>query len=149
MGKQTTRAAAAALLPGREGRTGNLFTATVLALAAGAGALSACAPAVVAGTAVLVNDEFADNAQSAIVSDDANTVFRSACSTLSHMTEDLIDVDEELRTIKTYVDGALVVVHVETYDAGETRLRVAARRYLIYSDQVASNVRDGILRDLG
>lgn len=122
------------------------IAAGLLGLVAIAG--SACAPAVVAGTAVLVNDEFVDNAQSAIVSAPVEDVWASAKSTMSHMTDDLLDVDEDLRTIQTYVDGALVIVNVETYKAGETRVRVAAKRYLVYSDEVAANVRDGIVRDM-
>lgn len=108
-----------------------------------------CAPAAVVGTAIIVNDEFADKAQSVVVNYDAEYVWAAAKSSLSHMTDDLLDVDPDLRTIKTYVDGAEVLVQIQTFDVGQTRIRVAARRYLVFSDEVAVNVRDGIERDLG
>ncbi len=111
--------------------------------------VSSCATAAVAGTAVLVNEEFVDNSQSVIVPYDVEYVWAAAKSTLSHMTSDLLDIDPDLRTIQTYVDGALVTVQVQTFDVGQTRIRVAAKRYLVYSDEVAANVRDGMVRDLG
>ena len=122
--------------------------AVALVAAPAAGLLPSCAGAAVVGTAIVVNDEFVDNSQSVIVHVDVDHVFATAKSTLSHMTSDLLDVDADLRTIKTFVDGAEVLVQVETYDVGQTRIRVAAKRYLVYSDEVATNVRDGIVRDL-
>ena len=107
-----------------------------------------CAPVAVVGTAILVNDEFVDNAQTVIVPYKVDRVWAGAKSTLSHMTSDLLDVDNDLRAVKTYVDGAEVIVQVETYDVGQTRIRVAAKRYLVYSDEVAANVRNRIDRDL-
>jgi hypothetical protein len=46
------------------------------------------------------------------------------------------------------VDSALVTVQVETYDAKQTRIRVAAKRYLVYSDEIATSVRDSLTRDI-
>lgn len=137
---------------GRKPAKGLAHLATPIAgavLAAGAlfGA-NACAPMAVVGAAIIVNDEFAQNAQTVIVPFDVDTVWAKAKSTLSHMTSDLLDVDNDLRAVKTYVDSAEVIVQVETYDVGQTRIRVAAKRYLIYSDDVATNVRDRIDRDL-
>ena len=109
--------------------------------------LGACAPLAVVGTAILVNDEFVDNAQTVIVPYEVDYVWKSARSTLSHMTSDLLDVDNDLRAIKTYVDGTEVIVQVETFDVGQTRIRVAAKR-LVYNDEVALNVRNRIDRDL-
>ncbi|MEM9800115.1 MAG: hypothetical protein AAGA20_07295 [Planctomycetota bacterium] len=109
---------------------------------------ASCAPAAVVGTAIIVNDEFVDNAQTTIVPYDVDYVWASSKSTLSHMTSDLLDVDEDLHTVETYVDGAQVLLQVERYDVEQTRIRVAARRYLVYSDEVAAGVRDGIVRDL-
>ncbi len=111
--------------------------------------LPACAPVAVVGTAILVNDEFADKAQSVIVDYPSDYVWAAAKSSMAHMTDDLLDIDADLRTIKTYVDGALVLVQIETFDVGQTRIRVGAKRYLVFSDEVATNVRDGIQRDLG
>ncbi len=120
-----------------------------LALAAGAVLpLTGCAPMAVVGTAILVNDEFVQNSQTVIVPYEVDYVWACAKNTLSHMTTDLLDVDNDLRAIKTYVDTSEVIVQVETYDVGQTRIRVAAKRYLVYSNDVAVNVRNRIDRDL-
>ncbi|MEM9382329.1 MAG: hypothetical protein AAGB93_20420 [Planctomycetota bacterium] len=109
---------------------------------------SSCAVTAAAGAAVVINDEFVDNSQSVLVHYDVDYVWYATKSTLSHMTTDLLDIDSDLRTIKTFVDGAEVTVQVQTYDVGQTQIRVAAKRYLVYSDEVAASVRDGIVRDL-
>lgn len=129
-------------------RRTHILSASLLALPVLALGVS-CAPAAVVGTAIIVNDEFAEKSQSVVVGFDADYVWAAAKSSLSHMTDDLLDIDPELRTIKTYVDGAEVLVRVQTFDVGQTRISVAARRYLVFSDEVAINVRDGIERDLG
>ena len=114
----------------------------------GAAALSSCAPVAVIGTAIIINDEFVDNAQTSIVAYPAEHVWAYAKDTMSRMTSDLIEVDEDLRTIQTYVDSALVTVQVETYDSTQSRLRVAAKRYLVYNDEIANTVLGSIERDL-
>lgn len=114
----------------------------------GASALPSCAPVAVVGTAIIINDEFVDNAQTTTVPYDLDYTWACAKDTMSHMTSDLIDVDEDLRTIQTYVDSALVTVQVETFDSTQTRVRVAAKRYLIYNDEIAKSIRDSLTRDL-
>jgi len=114
----------------------------------GASALPSCAPVAVVGTAIIINDEFVDNAQTALVPYGLDYTWACAKDTMSHMTSDLIEVDEDLHTIQTYVDSALVTVQVETYDSTQTRIRVAAKRYLIYSDEIATSVRDSLTRDI-
>ena len=114
----------------------------------GASALPSCAPVAVVGAAIVINDEFVDNAQSSVVPHGLDFTWACAKDTMSHMTSDLIEVDEDMRTIQTYVDSALVTVQVETYDANQTRIRVAAKRYLVYSDEIATSVRDSLVRDL-
>ncbi|MFT5733371.1 MAG: hypothetical protein ACJA2W_002893 [Planctomycetota bacterium] len=128
-------------------RLAALFAAPLLGMGMAA-SLTGCAPIAVVGTAILVNDDFVDNAQTVIVPYEVDLVWAKARSTLSHMTSDLIDVDNDLRAMKTFVDGAEVVVQVETYDVGQTLIRVAARRYLVYSNEVAVNVRNRIDLDL-
>ena len=102
----------------------------------------------VVGAAIVINDEFVDNAQTAVVPYSLDYTWACAKDTMSHMTSDLIEVDEDLRTIQTYVDSALVTVQVETYDAKQTRIRVAAKRYLVYSDEIATSVRESLTRDI-
>jgi hypothetical protein len=145
-----THGATQSTAPSLAARFGRILSApALLALTTlAATGLGACAPIAVVGTAILVNDEFVDNAQTVIVPYEVDYVWKSARSTLSHMTSDLLDVDNDLRAIKTFVDGAEVIVQVETFDVGQTRIRVAAKRYLVYSDEVAVNVRNRIDLDL-
>jgi hypothetical protein len=121
-------------------------------LLAGIGALAlcggACAPLAVVGVAIVVADEFADNAQVAIVKDDPDYVWASVKSSMSRMTRDLLDVDEDLRALQTYVDGALVTIQVERYDVGETRIRTAAKKMLVYNDEIARMVQERLVADL-
>lgn len=129
--------------------TGGLVPAALTALGALAllGA-AACAPVAVVGAAIVVNDEFADNAQVAIVEGDPEFVWACVKSTMTHMTTDLIDVDEDLKAVQTYVDGALATVQVQRYDVDKTRVRTAARKYMIYNDDVARMIQERIMSDL-
>lgn len=111
-------------------------------------ALQACAPVAVVGAAIVVNDEFADNAQVAIVKEDVAYVWASVKSSMTHMTRDLLEVDEDVRAVRTYVDGARVTVQVERYDVNETRIRTAAKKVVVYSDDVARMVQERIVSDL-
>lgn len=122
----------------------SVFASSVLAL----GALPACAPVAVVGAAIVVNDEFADNAQVAIVKQDVNYVWASVKSSMTHMTNDLLEVDEDLRAVRTYVEGAQVTVQVERYDVSETRIRTAAKKLLVYNDEIARLVQERLVADL-
>lgn len=110
--------------------------------------LTGCAPAVVAGTAVLVNEEITDPETTVIVGQGVEYTWASVKSTMAYMTDDLLDIDDDLRMVKTYVDGAQVTVWVETYTVEETKVRVEAERYMVFSPEVAANVRNSIERDL-
>lgn len=125
------------------------WSGRLAALAAVGGlALHGCAPVAVVGAAIVVNQEFADNAQVAIVEDDVAFVWASVKSTMTHMTTDLLQVDEDVLAVRTYVDNAQVTVQVERYDVGETRIRTAAKKLLVYNDEVARKVQERIIADL-
>lgn len=111
-------------------------------------ALGGCAPLAVVGAAVVVNDEFMDHAKFDIVKQDVDYVWASVKSTMAHMTTDLLQVDEDMRALQTYVDNALVTVQVERYDLGETSIRTAAKKLLVYNDDIATMVQDRIASDL-
>jgi len=119
--------------------------ALALTLAAGFGA---CAPIAVVGAAIVVNEEFTDNAQEVVLKQDVSYVWASVKSSMTHMTSDLLEVDEDLKAVRTYVDGAQVTVHVQRYDVGETRIRTAARKLLVYNDEVARMVQERLITDL-
>jgi hypothetical protein len=111
-------------------------------------ALNGCAPVAVVGAAVVVNEEFADNAQVAIVKEDVAFVWASVKSTMTHMTKDLLQVDEDVLAVRTYVENSQVTVQVERYDVGETRIRTAAKTLMVYNDEVARMVQERIVADL-
>lgn len=111
-------------------------------------ALNGCAPVAVVGAAVVVNEEFADNAQVAIVKEDVAFVWASVKSTMTHMTTDLLQVDEDIQAVRTYVENSQVTVQVERYDVGETRIRTAAKTLMVYNDEVARKVQERIVADL-
>ncbi len=129
-------------MPRGFGRT--VFGSFILALAVA----PACAPVAVVGAAIVVNDEFADNAQVAIIKQDARYVWASVKSTMTHMTTDLLEVDEDLRALQTFVEGAQVTIQVERYDVNETRIRTAAKKLLVYNDEIARMVQERIVADL-
>ena len=108
-----------------------------------------CAPMAVVGTAIVVNEEFTEKSHSKVVADDVELVWASTKSSMSHMTDDLLDVDSDVKTIRTFVDGAEVMVKIQNFDVGQTKISVFARRYLVFSDEVAGNVLNSIVRDLG
>jgi hypothetical protein len=122
--------------------------ALVIGAAMGGLALSGCAPVAVVGAAIVVNEEFADNAQVAIVKDDVAFVWASVKSTMTHMTTDLLQVDEDAQAVRTYVENSQVTVQVERYDVGETRIRTAAKTLMVYNDEVARMVQERIVADL-
>ncbi len=122
--------------------------ALAAAVAVGSLALNGCAPVAVVGAAVVVNEEFADNAQVAIVKEDVAFVWASVKSTMTHMTTDLLHVDEDVLAVRTYVENSQVTVQVERYDVGETRIRTAAKTLMVYNDEVARKVQERIVADL-
>ena len=110
---------------------------------------TACAPVALGSVAIVVNEEFTEKSHSKVVAGDVELVWASSKSSMSHMTDDLLDVDEELKTIRTFVDGAEVMLKITNFDVGQTQISVYARRYLVFSDEVAGNVLHSIVRDLG
>ena len=109
---------------------------------------SGCAAVLVASTAVVLTEEFQDNAIKMTVEQDAEMVWASAKSSLAHMTDDMIHTDEDLKSAVTKIDGAEVSVAVQNWNTGETRVRVMAKEFLIYRNELANRVCDVIAKDL-
>ena len=109
---------------------------------------SGCAALVVASTAVVLTEEFQNNAITVTLEEDAEMVWASAKSSLAHMTTAMIRTDEELKHAVTKIDGAQVSVEVQNWDTGETRLRVMAKEYVIYDHDLANLVCDRIANEL-
>ena len=128
--------------------TGTARLALCIGAAFGGLALHGCAPVAVVGAAIVVNEEFTDNAQVAIVKEDVAFVWASVKSSMTHMTTDLLQVDEDVFAVRTYVENSQVTVQVERYDVGETRIRTAAKTLMVYNDEVARKVQERIIADL-
>ena len=109
---------------------------------------SGCAAFVMASTAVVLTEEFQNNAITVTIEEDAEMVWASAKSSLAHMTTAMIRTDEELKHAVTKIDGAQVSVEVQNWDTGETRLRVMAREYVIYDHVLAKTICDRIAKEL-
>jgi hypothetical protein len=109
---------------------------------------SGCAAVLVASTAVVLTEEFQDNAITVTMEQDADLVWASAKASLAHMTEDMIHTDEDLKSAVTKIDGAEVSVAVQNWNTGETRVRVMAKKYLVYRHELANRVCDIIAKDL-
>lgn len=109
---------------------------------------SGCAAVLVASTAVVLTEEFQDNAVKMTVEQDAEMVWASAKSSLAHMTDSMIHTDEALKSAVTKIEGAEVSVAVQNWNTGETRVRVMAKKYLVYRNELANRVCDIIAKDL-
>jgi len=102
----------------------------------------------VSTAAVMLSQEFTQNARVAYIQEEADMVWLNVKSSLSHMSLDPINVDNDLRAAQAWVDGAQVTVHVETYEVGETQLSVAAKKLGLYNGQVADDVLLRLRRDM-
>lgn len=119
---------------------------SLLLVAAG---LSGCAAVAVGAAGVLVAQEvLPNNTYVAQVSVDSRKAWASAKSTLSHMSIDPIQTDEELKEATARYDDATVKVQVETFDVGKSTIRVHARKFGVTSGEIAEVTLSKILRDL-
>jgi len=110
--------------------------------------VSACEVLLVSGAAVVLSQEFIDNARVAYLQEESEMVWLNVRSSLSHMSLEPIHVDNDLRAAKANIDGAQVTVHVETFDVGESQLSVAAKKLGLYNGQVAEDVLSRLRNDI-
>ncbi len=110
--------------------------------------LSSYAVAAVTLGAVVVGEDFRNNAEVATVPGNVEYVYRSAKSSLAHMTDALLHVDDDYRAIETLVDESVVTIHVETFDTENVTIRVTAKKLLVYSPEIAKMVMNRIVTDL-
>lgn len=115
-----------------------LFTFTV----------SSCAPLAITGLALVITDEWKENALTAVVNDDVDLVWPAVRSSVSEMTDALLHVDEDHRTLSTRIDNAVVTVHVKEYAVGESRIYVDAKKYMVANPEVADLVMNRLVKDL-
>ena len=112
-------------------------------------ALSGCAAVAVGAAGVLVAQEvLPNNTYVAQVALDSRKTWASVKSTLSHMSLDPIETDEDLKEATARYDEATVKVQVETFDVGKSTIRVHARKYGVTSSEIAEVTLARILQDL-
>jgi hypothetical protein len=110
--------------------------------------LGGCAVAAATGVAVVVTEEMQDKAMVSTVEEEVDVVWASTKSTLAHMTDALLHIDDDLRQAQTKVDNAVVVVEVKNHDVNETQVRVSAKKVMIFSPEVAELVSRRIVKDI-
>jgi hypothetical protein len=110
--------------------------------------LTACEVLFVSTAAIMLSQEFTQNARVAFIPEESDMVWLSVKSSMSHMSLEPIHVDNDLRAAQASIDGAQITVHVETYEVGETQLSVAAKKLGLYNGKVADDVLMRLRRDM-
>lgn len=110
--------------------------------------VSGCAVAAVTVGTVVATEEFQNKSLTATVEEDPDVVWASAKKSLANMTEALIHWDDDHKAAQTRIDNAVVTVQVRNWDVGETEIRVAAKKVLVYTPELAEMVQRRIVKDL-
>jgi hypothetical protein len=123
-------------------------TTLALSLTAALASITGCAVLAVSAAAILINEEYRDNAITVIVQEDVDVVWTHTLASLSTMTDALIERDDQHHSARTIIDDGQVTVFVEQHDSDDTKIYVAAKKYLVYNHELSELVRDRILSDL-
>jgi len=112
--------------------------------------LASCIVLVGAGAGYVVSQEILPGSvHQAQVLRDVDTVWAQAQATMQDMKIGDYETTNYPRRIETVVDGADVEVVVEAYDLNRTLIKVTAKRYLSFDNDLAGLVLNRILDDLG
>jgi hypothetical protein len=108
--------------------------------------VSSCAAAVIGGAVGLVaSQELLDNnTYISTIERDVSFVWPEVKLYLSETSLDLIQVNEELRTVQARIDGADVLASVEAWDIDRTIVRVQARKFGVNDGEMARVIMDRI-----
>lgn len=120
-----------------------LLLALLAAPLAGCGALLGVGAGIVISQEAIDNDTFV-----AHIDRDADIVWATAKSSLSHQSTELMKVDEDLRRVEGVIDNADVTVSVEVYDLNRSILRVSATKYGVSNGEIAEMALNKILDEL-
>lgn len=110
---------------------------------------TSCVAAAVSLTTVVAGQEFIENSTVAFMKVDRDTVWNQTKASLSRLSLDEVEIDEEARAARCNIDGAVVTAHVETSGVNQTKLAVGARKWAFYDESVATMVVERIKTDLG
>lgn len=121
---------------------------TVLLLALASPILGGCAVAAIGVSAALVSQEFMDNATLAFIEEDVEEVWRVTRETVERRAPDPIKVNEESRSLRANLEGAIVTAEVRMYGMEHTRLAITAKKWGLYDADEANRVITLIKRNL-
>lgn len=129
-------------------RTTNLAAALVLATFL-VPASSSCVAVAALGAGVLVSQQVLnDDVYVGQLTTDASRTWAQTKTTLSRLSLEPIDANNELRRAVADVDGATVTVVVEVYDLNRSQIRVSAKRFAFAASETARVVFERITQDL-
>lgn len=108
-----------------------------------------CGAVLGVGAGVLISQDVIDSKKYvAIVNRDADIVWVTAKSILSHDSHELVETDEDLRICSGTIEASTVTVGVEVYDLSTARLTVSAKKYGVSDGTTAESVLNKIVRAL-
>jgi hypothetical protein len=111
--------------------------------------LAASCAVVAVGAGVLVGQQVLDdNVYIGQLTTDASRTWAQTKTTLSHMSLEPIEADNERRKAVAEIDGASVTVFVETYDLNRSQIKVSATKYGFSASETARMVFERITQDL-
>jgi len=120
-----------------------------LAALLGTALLSAgCHLLTVGAASVVLTQEFTKHAHAHLITMDAGLAWAHAKATLGEISEGPVDVDNDARVASATVDEAKVVLRVQQFDEGRTKITVTARKWGLYDDAEAERVLERIKRGL-
>ena len=120
-----------------------------LAALLGTALLSAgCHLLTVGAASVVLTQEFTKHAHAHLITMDAGLAWAYAKATLGEISEGPVDVDNDARVASATVDEAKVVLRVQQFDEGRTKITVTARKWGLYDDAEAERVLERIKRGL-
>lgn len=106
--------------------------------------VSSCA-VIGAGVGIVASQELLDNnTYISTIERDVSFVWPEVKLYLSETSLDLIEVNEELRTVEARIDGADVLASVEAWDIDRTIVRVQARKFGVNDGEMARVIMDRI-----
>lgn len=109
--------------------------------------LPGCAALLGVGAGIVISQDVMDNElYVAQLQEDVDVVWAVAKSSLSHQSDEPLDVKDDLRTATGVVDDAKITVSVEAYDLNRSRMSVSASKYGFSNGEIAEMVFDKILK---
>ena len=110
-------------------------------------ALSSCVAVAGGVAAVVLSQEMLDNnTYVSNINQDVKAVWPTVKVFMADTSLEMIEIDEQARTVKAKIDGSNVIVGIEAYDMDLTKMRVSARRYGVNDGEMARIVMERLHR---